>query len=208
MWLPGSLPSSKVLVFKHILCSTEKQRIKATRPKLGHFILICIMCVCVCRFFCSVVTSWSLKVFVRRGCPLSYRPVLSSLTFLLYVEKYRSHLTAAAESARQKVPIWYKSWWAGLGRWVASPERQQHSGVVFDAAFCSNACVEELAEQPEWELTADGGCLMDLEEVQRKGEVCFGLGEEDQLGLWITPHHLPNVWCEWSASHCFHVKRE
>lgn len=39
----------------------------------------------------------------------------------------------------------------------------------------------EQAEQPERELTEDGECLMDQEEVERKGKVCNSLGEEDQL---------------------------
>lgn len=38
--------------------------------------------------------------------------------------------------------------------------------------------------QPQWELTAGGEHPMDQEEVETN-EVCNGLGEEGQLGLWI-----------------------
>lgn len=43
----------------------------------------------------------------------------------------------------------------------------------------------EQGEQPEQRLAAGRECLMDKEEVERKGDVCNGLGEEDQLGLQI-----------------------
>lgn len=41
----------------------------------------------------------------------------------------------------------------------------------------------EQTEQPEWEIAADEEHLVDQEEVERT-EVCNGLGEEGQLGLW------------------------
>jgi len=51
----------------------------------------------------------------------------------------------------------------------------------------------EQAKQPEWELTAGGERLADQEEVERKGDICHGLGEEDQLDSRSKTHCLPNA---------------
>lgn len=44
----------------------------------------------------------------------------------------------------------------------------------------------EQAEQPGWELTVDGECLVDQEEVEWKGEVCNGLGAAENPDLRHT----------------------
>lgn len=49
------------------------------------------------------------------------------------------------------------------------------------------------AKQPERDLTEGEGCLMDQEEVKRKGELCNSLGEEDLWDSRSKTHRLPNV---------------
>lgn len=59
---------------------------------------------------------------------------------------------------------------------------------VFDAAFCSNACVEELANQPEPELTADGAVLDGLGGGAEERRSLFWFGRGRSAGTLDLNH--------------------
>lgn len=95
--------------------------------------------------------------------------------------KYRHDLRAVAESNRQNVHIGTKA----VEQIWGDEQHGLRGSAVRLLHFVATFVQMEQAEQPEQELAADGECLMDEKEVERKGDVCNGLGEEDQLGLQI-----------------------